>query len=79
MTADVERLFDADVERLFDAVVDRSGHLEVLFHDVGAGSKPVPIDELPVGDWLRVRRTGCECWVPTSPGTGCALGRLSPG
>ncbi|MXZ29634.1 MAG: SDR family oxidoreductase [Acidimicrobiia bacterium] len=44
----------ADVDRLFDAVMDRFGRLDLLFNNAGAGSKPAPIDELPVEDWLRV-------------------------
>ncbi len=44
----------ADVERLFAAAVDRFGRVDLLFNNAGAGSKPVPVDELPVEDWLRV-------------------------
>lgn len=44
----------ADVERLFAAVVDRFGRVDLLFNNAGAGTKPVPVDELPVEDWLRV-------------------------
>ncbi|MDE0195415.1 MAG: SDR family NAD(P)-dependent oxidoreductase [bacterium] len=43
-----------DVERLFGAVADRFGRLDLLFNNAGSGSAPVPIDELPVEDWLRV-------------------------
>ena len=43
-----------EVERLFAAVVDRFGRVDLLFNNAGAGSRPVPVDELPVEDWLRV-------------------------
>ena len=52
VTADVSR--PGDVERLFDAVAERFGRVDVLFNNAGAGSEPVPVDELPVEDWLRV-------------------------
>ena len=44
----------SEVEHLFAAVVDRFGRVDLLFNNAGAGSKPVPVDELPVEDWLRV-------------------------
>ncbi len=43
-----------DVDRLFAEVTGRFGRLDLLFNNAGAGSKPVPVDELPVEDWLRV-------------------------
>lgn len=52
VTADVS--LPDDVERLFAAVVDRFGRVDLLFNNAGAGSRPVPVDELPVEDWLRV-------------------------
>ena len=52
VTADVSR--PAEVERLFDAVTERFGRVDLLFNNAGSGSKPVPVDELPVEDWLRV-------------------------
>ena len=52
VVADVSR--PADVDRLFDAVTERFGRLDLLFNNAGSGSEPVPVDELPVEDWLRV-------------------------
>ena len=52
VTADVSS--PDDVERLFDAVTDRFGRVDLLFNNAGAGAGPVPVDELPVEDWLRV-------------------------
>ncbi|MCE2525656.1 MAG: SDR family oxidoreductase [Acidimicrobiia bacterium] len=52
VTADVS--LPEDVERLFAAIVDRFGRVDLLFNNAGAGSRPVPVDELPVEDWLRV-------------------------
>jgi NAD(P)-dependent dehydrogenase (short-subunit alcohol dehydrogenase family) len=52
VTADVS--LPADVDRFFAAAVDRFGRVDLLFNNAGAGSKPVPVDELPVEDWLRV-------------------------
>ena len=52
VTADVS--LPVDVERLFEVVVDRFGRVDLLFNNAGAGSRPVPVDELPVEDWLRV-------------------------
>ena len=43
-----------EVDRLFAAVADRFGRVDLLFNNAGSGSKPVPVDELPVEDWLRV-------------------------
>jgi NAD(P)-dependent dehydrogenase (short-subunit alcohol dehydrogenase family) len=44
----------AEVEALFAAIEQRFGRLDLLFNNAGRGSKPVPIDELPVEDWLAV-------------------------
>ena len=52
VTADVS--LPVDVERLFEVVVDRFGRVDLLFNNAGAGSRPVPVDELAVEDWLRV-------------------------
>ena len=43
-----------EVDRLFAAVADRFGRVDLLFNNAGSGSRPVPVDELPVEDWLRV-------------------------
>ena len=52
VTADVSQ--PAHVERLFDAVSERFGRVDLLFNNAGSGSEPIPIDKLPVEDWLRV-------------------------
>ena len=44
----------ASVESLFAAVGKRFGRLDLLFNNAGMGARPVPVDELPVEDWLRV-------------------------
>lgn len=44
----------AAVESLFKGVEQRFGRLDLLFNNAGLGAKPVPVDELPVEDWLRV-------------------------
>jgi len=40
------------VEALFAAIAARWGRLDFLFNNAGRGTKPVPIDELPVEEWL---------------------------
>ncbi len=42
------------VDWLFGRVAERFGRLDLLFNNAGTGAKPVPIDELPVEDWMRV-------------------------
>ena len=44
----------AQVDALFARVVERFGRLDLLFNNAGTGAAPVPVDELPVEDWLRV-------------------------
>jgi NAD(P)-dependent dehydrogenase (short-subunit alcohol dehydrogenase family) len=44
----------AGVEALFARVAGRFGRLDLLFNNAGTGAPPVPVDELPVEDWLRV-------------------------
>jgi len=44
----------AAVERLFDATVARYGRVDLLFNNAGMGTPPLPIDELPVEQWLAV-------------------------
>lgn len=44
----------AGVDALFARTVERFGRLDLLFNNAGTGAAPVPIDELPVEDWLRV-------------------------
>ncbi len=44
----------AEVDGLFAQVVERFGQLDLLFNNAGTGAAPVPVDELPVEDWLRV-------------------------
>jgi NAD(P)-dependent dehydrogenase (short-subunit alcohol dehydrogenase family) len=42
------------VDDLFDTAVARFGRVDLLFNNAGASTKPVPIDELAVEDWLKV-------------------------
>jgi len=44
----------AAVESLFDAAVARYGRIDLLFNNAGMGAPPLPIDELPVEQWLAV-------------------------
>jgi NAD(P)-dependent dehydrogenase (short-subunit alcohol dehydrogenase family) len=44
----------AAVDALFAAIEQRFGRLDLLFNNAGRGAAPVPIDELPVADWLAV-------------------------
>jgi len=44
----------AQVDALLARIVERFGRLDLLFNNAGTGSPPVPVDELPVEDWLRV-------------------------
>lgn len=41
-----------DVNRLFADTVNLYGRVDLLFNNAGRGTAPVPIDELPVEDWL---------------------------
>ncbi|WP_419946170.1 SDR family oxidoreductase [Candidatus Poriferisodalis sp.] len=50
VTADVAS--PADVETLFAAAVDRFGRVDLLFNNAGRGTRPVPVEDLPVDDWL---------------------------
>ena len=42
----------AEVEALFSATVARFGRVDLLFNNAGRGTRPVPVDELPIDDWL---------------------------
>lgn len=42
----------ADVEALFAATVDRFSRIDLLFNNAGRATRPVPVDELPIDDWL---------------------------
>lgn len=44
----------AAVDALFATIERRFARLDLLFNNAGRGSAPVPIDELPVADWLAV-------------------------
>ena len=50
VTADVSQ--PDDVDALFAATVERFGRVDLLFNNAGRGAPPVPIDELPLDDWL---------------------------
>ena len=41
------------VDSLFARAAERFGRLDLLFNNAGIGTAPVPVDELPVEDWLR--------------------------
>jgi NAD(P)-dependent dehydrogenase (short-subunit alcohol dehydrogenase family) len=42
------------VELLFSTVRERFGRLDLLFNNAGAGTPPIPIEELPVEQWQSV-------------------------
>lgn len=44
----------AAVEAVFAKTVETFGRLDVLFNNAGRGAAPIPVDELPVEDWLAV-------------------------
>jgi NAD(P)-dependent dehydrogenase (short-subunit alcohol dehydrogenase family) len=44
----------ASVDALFDAVVTRFGRVDLLFNNAGTNTAAVPIDALPVDNWLDV-------------------------
>ena len=50
VTADVSD--PSAVDALFAAAVGRFGRVDLLFNNAGIGTRPVPVDELPVDDWL---------------------------
>ena len=50
VTADVSQ--PDDVDALFTAAVDRFGRVDLLFNNAGMGTRPVPVDELPIADWM---------------------------
>lgn len=50
VTADVAD--PSEVDALFAAAVGRFGRVDLLFNNAGMGTRPVPVDELPVEDWL---------------------------
>ena len=41
-----------DVDALFAAAVERFGRVDLLFNNAGMGTRPVPVDKLPVDDWM---------------------------
>lgn len=43
-----------DVAALFDRVASDHGRLDLLFNNAGAGSMPVPFEDISVDDWQRV-------------------------
>ncbi|WP_419839052.1 SDR family oxidoreductase [Candidatus Poriferisodalis sp.] len=40
------------VDALFAAATDRFGRVDLLFNNAGMGTRPVPVDELPIADWM---------------------------
>ena len=47
----------AQVTRLFDRTMDVYGRIDVLFNNAGLFTRGLPIDELPVADWLNAVAT----------------------
>ena len=50
VTADVSE--PDQVDALFAATTDRFGRVDLLFNNAGMGARPVPVDELPIDDWM---------------------------
>ena len=50
VTADVSA--PEEVDALFAAATDQFGRVDLLFNNAGMGTRPVPVDELPVADWM---------------------------
>ena len=50
VTADVSD--PEQVDALFAAATDRFGRVDLLFNNAGMGTRPVPVDELPIDDWM---------------------------
>lgn len=50
VTADVSA--PEQVDALFAAATDRFGRVDLLFNNAGMGTRPVPVDELPIADWM---------------------------
>ena len=47
----------AQVTRLFDRTADTYGRIDLLFNNAGLFTRGLPIDELPVADWLNAVAT----------------------
>jgi len=43
----------SDVDMLFAAVVEKYGRVDLLFNNAGVSAPAVPVDELPVEDWMK--------------------------
>ena len=43
----------AEVDALFEKAVDKFGSVDLLFNNAGVGAPAVPVDELPVEDWMK--------------------------
>ncbi len=50
VTADVSE--PDQVDALFAGTTDRFGRVDLLFNNAGMGTRPVPVDELAVADWM---------------------------
>lgn len=50
VTADVSQ--PQQVDALFAAATDSFGRVDLLFNNAGMGTRPVPVDELPIEDWM---------------------------
>ncbi|WP_419554864.1 SDR family oxidoreductase [Candidatus Poriferisodalis sp.] len=50
VTADVSE--PDQVDALFAGTTDRFGRVDLLFNNAGIGTRPVPVDELAVADWM---------------------------
>jgi len=45
------------IATLFEVVASRHGRLDLLFNNAGTGSRPMPLEDVPLADWLRVVET----------------------
>jgi NAD(P)-dependent dehydrogenase (short-subunit alcohol dehydrogenase family) len=41
----------ADVQRLFEQALRHFGRVDLLFNNAGRASPPVPLEDVPFGDW----------------------------